>query len=222
MIRAFVLILLFCSSWAIGQTKNDLQRMKVLGSADTVIEYEYNVVSGKSEKGVLKARSVTVFDSSGFRLMYTTFGPAGEMLSKSVFNYDETGKLIDVRRYRGDGGLNVTTVYKYDKVGNETEESNTDASGKLFMTAKSRFDLNGNRIVYDRYDLYGHLFLRSNIKYDKRGNEVQEREFDSHESLQFVTTWQYKSYDKLGNWTERVMLKNDEPRTVTIREIKYR
>lgn len=216
------MMLLLWSVAATGQTKNDWKRMKLIGNVDTITETEYAALNGKSEKGALKSTSVTTFDAGGNRLFYITYGPSGEVLSRSVFNYDAMGVLIDVKRYRADGGLNVTTVYKHDKVGNEAEESNTDASGTLFMTAKSKYDLNGNRIVYDRYDLYGHLFLRSNLKYDKRGNEIQEREYDSHESLQFVTTWQYASFDKQGNWTERVMLKNDEPRTITVRAIKYR
>ncbi len=222
MMRAFILLLLCVPLLVMAQTKNDLQRMKVLGNADTITETEFAALNGKPEKGTLKSKSVIVFSEVGNRLSYFTYGLSGELLSKSVYHYDTNGALINVMRYRGDGGLNVTTVYQYDKVGNETGESNTDASGTLFMTAKSKYDLNGNRIVYDRYDLFGHLFLRSNFKYDKRGNEVQEREFDSHESLQFVTTWQYTAFDKRGNWIERVMLKNDEPRTVTVREIKYR
>ena len=220
--RKLIFVLLCYSSVVFGQTKNDLQRAKLVGNISMLTEKEYVAKDGKAERGELKSKSVSEYGAAGNKLSFVTYGPANELLSKSVFTYDSDGALVDVKRYRGDGGLNVTTVYTYDKVGNETAESNKDASGTVFMTAKSKFDLNGNRIVYDRYDLFGHLFLRSNFKYDKRGNEIQEREFDSHESLQFVTTWQYISFDKQGNWTERVMLKNDEPRTITVREITYR
>ncbi|GAA4467289.1 hypothetical protein GCM10023093_22900 [Nemorincola caseinilytica] len=205
-----------------AQVKNDLKRLKLRGDVKTVTEYEYAVPADSKEaiKGDLRSKSISKF-SNGYRTEFATYSPKGDLLSRSVYNYNDSGRLVDVKRYRGDGGLNVTTVYTYDKAGNETEESNYDPSGMLFMTGKSTYDLNGNRIVYNRYNQFGHLFLRSNIKYDKKGNEVQEREFDSHESLQFVTTYGYDGYDKQGNWLQRVTLKNDVPRTIIERELTY-
>lgn len=213
--------LVFISLCVAAQGKSDLVRQKLRGNVTLVTEFEYAVVPGskQAEKGELKTKSVCKYDAAGNRVEYTTYSAKGELLSRSVFTHTDTG--TEVKRYRGDGGLNVTTNYKYDRLGNESEENNFDPTGTLFMTAKSKYDLNGNRIVYDRHDQYGHLFLRSNVKFDKRGNEIQEREFDSHESLQFVTTYQYENYDKEGNWRRRIMLKNDEPRTITEREITY-
>jgi antitoxin component YwqK of YwqJK toxin-antitoxin module len=221
--RVVATILLLCAFFPLcaQQAKNDLRRQKLRGSVSMLTEYEYAAVPGSSttEKGELKTKSVWTYNNVGNCIKFETFSAAGKLMSQSVFVHADTG--TEVKRYRGDGGLNVTTNYKYDKAGNESQESNYDPTGTLFMTAKSKFDLNGNRIVYDRHDQYGHLFLRSNIRYDKRGNEIQEREFDSHESLQYTTTYEYQGYDKEGNWLKRVMLKNNEPRTITEREITY-
>jgi len=208
-----------------AQKKNDLQRNKLKGAVKEVIESEYEVrTDAKSaEKGKLKSRTVYRYNDAGNRIDFISYSEDSSVLSRSVYNYnDTTGALDDVKRYRGDGGLNVTTTYKFDAAGNESEEANTDPSGTLFMTGKSMYDLNGNRIRYDRFNQYGHLFLRSNIRYDKKGNEIQEKQYDSHESLQYLTTWEYSNYDKQGNWQYRVMLKNDEPRTITERKIIYR
>jgi hypothetical protein len=75
--------------------------------------------------------------------------------------------------------------------------------------------------VYDRYNQYGHLFLKSNIKYDKKGNEIEEREYDSHQALQFSTTHEYSKYDNHGNWQVRTTYKNKVPRTIVERELTY-
>ncbi len=222
----FTLILLLsivCSLHAGAQAKNDLKREKLMGEVKTVTENEYTVIPDAKEaiKDALKMKSVCKYNSDGNRTEFVTYSPAGEVLSRSVYTYNDSGLLVDVKRYRGDGGLNVRTTYKYDKLGNESEENDFDPSGTLFMTGKGKFDLNGNRIVYDRHDQTGHLFLKSNYKFDKKGNEIQEREYDSHASLQYTTTFEYGNYDKKGNWQWKATYKNDIPRSITEREIGY-
>ncbi len=221
-ILSFIL-LLFCFYPAMSQVKNDLKREKLKGGAKTVTELEYTVVPEAKEaiKDVLKMKSVCTYNADGNRTEFVTYSPEGAVQSRSVYAYNDSGILVNVKRYRADGGLNVTTTYKYDKLGNEAEENNYDPSGALFMTGKGRYDLNGNRITYDRHDGTGHLFLKSNLRYDKNGNPTQEREYDSHESLQFSTTYEYGNYDKSGNWLWRATYKNDKPRSITEREIAY-
>lgn len=218
-------ILLFAAigSAALAQVKTDLKRYKLKGSVRTVTEYEYTVVPEAKEalKDALRMKSVYKYNDNGNRTEFVTYSPDGTVMSRSVYNYNDSGRLIDVKRYRGDGGLNVTTTFVYDKLGNEAEENNYDPSGTLFMNGKGKYDLNGNRIVFDRFDAIGHLFLKSNIKYDRNGNELEEREYDSHASLQFSTTYEHGNYDKSGNWLWRAVYKNDNPRSVTEREIEY-
>lgn len=219
-----LLLVVSLVSFGVGaQVKNDLKRQKLKGEVKSVTEYEYSVLPDSKEaiKDTLKMKSVCRYNADGNRTEFTTYAPNGTVMSRSVFNYNDSGILIDVKRYRGDGGLNVTTTYVYDKAGNETEENNTDPSGTLFMKGKSKYDLNGNRIVYDRHDVTGHLFLKSNIKYDRKGNETEEREYDSHASLQFTTTFEHGNYDKKDNWLWKATYKNKVPRTVTEREIEY-
>jgi len=89
------------------------------------------------------------------------------------------------------------------------------------MKGSGKHDLKGNRITYDRFDMNGHLFLKSNFKYDKNGDPIEEREYDSHSSLQFTTTFEYSNYDKNGNWLNKIMYKNKKPRSIYEREIEY-
>ncbi len=214
---------LIYSSVALGQ-KTDWQRFKLKGEVASVTELEYAAQKlGKAvDKGELKSKTVYLYNDSGYRTGFTSYGADGVLTSRSEYNYNDSGRLVDVKRYRGDGGLNVTTTYKYDKLGNESEERNTDPSGLMFMSAKGKYDLNGNRIVYDRFDQFGHLFLKSNLRYDKNGNEIEEREYDSHESLQFKTSYEYSEYDSKGNWQRRVMYKNEVPKIIVERKLEYK
>lgn len=217
-----VLLGIAFSGHVVAQDMNDLKRNKLKGDITAVTELDYTV-TGKSrnpQKDSLKLKSVTSYDSTGNTIEFVTYSPDDKVLSRSVYEYDADGKFVEIKRYRGDGTHHVTTKYEFDWSGNIKEEKNFDPSGSLFMTAQSTYR-NGNRAVYDRYGPNGHLFLKSNYKFDKKGNEIEEREFDSHHGLKYTTTHKYSKYDKKGNWQQRVTYKNDEPRTITEREITY-
>jgi len=83
------------------------------------------------------------------------------------------------------------------------------------------FDGKGNRIVKDSYNEFGSLFLKRNSKFDDDGNEISAKEYDSHQSLKFTTTYDYDGNDASGNWLKRTTYKNDEPTATTQREIAY-
>ncbi len=223
--RIFTLTVLFISIsiCSFGQTpgshnkfKNDLQRQKIKGHVRSVTENEYN-----DHGDSLKARSVSKFDNKGNEVEFFTYAPSGSILSKTTFKYNDSDKLIEEVRYKADGTLNVKTTCKYDEKGNKTEEYNYDISGTMFMKVLGKFDGKGNRLVKDCYNEFGSLFLKCNSKFDDEGNEISSKEYDSHKGLKFTTTYDYENADKSGNWLRRTTYKNDDPASVTIREIEY-
>jgi YD repeat-containing protein len=199
-----------------NQFKNDLRRQKLKGNVVTVTENEYNALGDS-----LKLRSVSKYDDNGNEISFFTYSPSGAVLSKTTFKYNDSGKLVEELRYKGDGTLNVKTTCKYDERGNKIEEYNYDEGGMLFMKVACKFDGKGNRLVKDSYNEFGALFLKCNSKFDDDGNEVLAKEYDSHHGLKFTTTYEYDDVDKAGNWLRRTTYKNDDPATVTVREITY-
>jgi hypothetical protein len=213
----FILSLFTLHCVANAQVKSDLERQHLKGEVKKLIEKEYNG-SGDS----LMWKGVSTFNDTGNQVDFYTYSPEDVVLSKSIFNYnDSTGKLVDVKRFKADGSLNVKTTFKYDFKGNINEENNYDPQNVLFMTAKSRFDPKGNRMVKDCLNEFGILFLKTNYTYDKKGHDIEEKEYDSHHSLKFTTSYEYEDFDKEGNWRKRTTYKNDVPSSVTIREIEY-
>lgn len=200
-----------------NQFRNDLHRLKLKGKVKAVTENEYN---GKGDS--LKLKSVSKFDTSGNEVEFFTYSSTGVIQSKTVFRYNDSGKLQEEVRYKADGTMNVRTTCKYDEKGNKIEEYNYDGSGTMFMKIVSKYDSKGNRLTKDSFNEFGALFLKCNSKYDEDGNEVSSREYDSHKSLKFSTTYDYEDYDKAGNWLKRTTYKNDEPASVTVREVEYR
>ena len=199
-----------------SQFKNDLLRQKLKGRVTMVTELEYNA-TGDS----LIWKSVTRYDDKGNAAEFNTFSADGAILSKTNFKYNDSGKLIEENRFKADGSLNVKTTCKYDEKGNKIEEYNYDPAGVLFVKILSKFDGKGNRIVKDSYNEFGSLFLKCNSKFDDDGNEISAKEYDSHHGLKFSTTYEYENADGQGNWLKRTTYKNDNPISVTTREIKY-
>ena len=197
--------------------KNDLARQKLKGKIKSVTEKEYNA-SGDS----LMLRAIATYNETGNIVSFITYSPDGKTLSRTSFTYNDSGKLQEEKRFKADGTLNVRTTCIYDEKGNKTEEDNYDAGGTLFLKVINRYDGKGNRIIKDSYNEFGSLFLKCNSKFDEAGNEVLAKEFDSHQSLKYTTTFEYENEDNTGNWLKRTTLKNDNPATITEREIEYR
>ncbi len=199
-----------------NEFKNDLQRLKLKGNVKSVTEYEYN-----ASHDSWKWKSVTKFNDSGNIISFFTYSAIDTVLSKTTFEYNDTGKIIEETRFKGDGTFNVKTTYQYDIKGNKIEEDNYDVTGILFMKVLSKFDGKGNRIVKDSYNEFGILFLKCNSKFDDEGHEIEAKEYDSHHSLRFTTTYDYEHTDKAGNWLTRTTYKNDDPAIITDRKIEY-
>ncbi len=209
-----LLLLAFC---LIAQAKNDLTRQKIKGMAKTITEIEYNA-NGDS----LKYKTVARYNDTGNLIDYCTYSAKGTLLSRALFVYnDTTGVLIEERRYKADSSLIVKVAYVFDDMGNKTEEHNFDVSGKEFMKVLSKFDIKGNRSVKDSYNEFGILFLKANSKFDPQGHEISIKEYDSHHGLKFEIGYEYTASDANGNWIQRTTLKNEEPSSITKREIVY-
>ena len=200
-----------------NQFKNDLARQKLIGHIKSVTEKEYNA-TGDS----MKIKAVTLYNDTGNQVSFITYSPAGEVLSRTTFKYNDSGKLVEEKRFKADGALNVRTTCMYDAKGNKIEEDNFDGAGILFLKILNKYDGKGNRIVKDSYNEFGSLFLKCNSKFDDDGREISAKEFDSHHGLKYTTTFEYSEDDKQGNWLKRTTYKNDDPATVTEREIEYR
>jgi hypothetical protein len=221
-ILSFTLLLTIFSLYSLGQSttphpfKNDLKRQKLKGNVLTVTETDYNA-SGDS----MQLKSVTKYNDKGNKSEFFTYLPTGAILSKTTFTYNDSDKLVEENRYKADGSLNVRTTCRYDDRGNKTEEYNYDISGTMFLKILNKYDGKGNRIVKDSYNEFGALFLKCNSKFDDDGNEIIAKEFDSHKGLQFTITYDYENSDNNGNWQKRTTYKNDEPFSITLREITY-
>jgi hypothetical protein len=95
------------------------------------------------------------------------------------YKYDDSKRLIERKEYNNRGKL--SGIYTFTYKDNVMEEKWFGADGKLNSTKRRQLDKNGNNIKYEFW------------WYDDTDKEVE--------------TYDYKKFDRFGNWTERQVVK---------------
>ena len=115
----------------------------------------------------------------------------GKMFIKDVWKYDDSGNKVDRRRYNSNGSLNKDHEWKFDDVGNEIEHC-FYFDGETQSKTIYKFDVDGNVIEKKWYEK----------------SVIPEKSFSYYN-------------DRNGNWMKKIEFFNDEPNSITIREIEY-
>lgn len=114
---------------------------------------------------------------------------------------------------------NDTIFCELDKYGFVCLQKEKDAKGNIITTT---FKRNKNKIVIESVYSVNDL-VENTIKSDFDENNFEIRR--EHENLKYewkeTTTYKYKT-DEIGNWIERIAYIDNVPKSITIREIKYK
>lgn len=103
------------------------------------------------------------------------------------YRYDNSKRLIERKEYDNRGELR--SVYTFTYKDDWMEEKWFGADGKLNNTKRRQIDKNGNELKYEFW------------WYEQSDKEVE--------------TYEYKKFDRIGNWTERKVVKKITDRGLT-------
>lgn len=162
----------------------------------------------------------------------------------SAYIYDKKKNPVEYIHYDSDGNIKTRTVSKFGKQGNVTEEKVFDDKNLLKKTSK--FKYKKNKLVEGRsFDKDGNLLIRSVYSYDKKGNMQTMIMVDGKNNPISQGTYTYNKEgfiqtevlkrpgytdlileyiyvtDIQGNWTQRIMLSENEAFQITRRQIEY-
>lgn len=158
--------------------------------------------------------------------------------------YDKKGNPIEYIHYSSDGKIKTRSVSKFNKKGNMIEEKVFDEKNLLKKSSKFRYKK--TKLVEGKsFDSEGKLLIRSIYSYDKKGNMLSMTMVDGENNPISKGTYTYNKdgfvqtellkrpgytdllleyiyvVDVHGNWTQRIMLSENEAFQITRRQIEY-
>lgn len=238
-------ILNFDTSGNIIEKKSLYENGEIL----SIEKYNYNNENKIIEKnyvmGDISYLSKYIYDKNGNNIEETIY-TNGKIEIKNINKFDKNKNLIDHRLYNYEGVLKDKTLSKFNELNLEieTEEYSFNGTSCVFTNKKSNeYDENGNLIEQKYYDEKGNLEFIYKYVYDENNNEIEniftkdntikknKRTIDKfgnciegieyHNDIQknkFKNTF---SYDKKGNWTQRIHLNEDIVNSIVERKIEY-
>lgn len=149
------------------------------------------------------------------------FKPSGELKFRQITNYNDQGKLVEKVRFNLDGETLVRNLYLYNENGNRIEDLqylNSQENPSIKTTYK--YDMHGNKVEEYMYNPEGRLIAKWLSKYDEQNSLVEENYYYADGNLSAQEVYSYE-FDKKGNWIQQIVVSNDVPKYIVIREIRY-
>jgi hypothetical protein len=169
--------------------------------------------------GVLNSKETYKYNEIGKLIEIDVITGVDSILTKETYKYDIKGNLIE-RDGITDNNLHHTKeINKYDNKGNLVENDWISSDGSLVF--KWIFKYDNKKKLIERKNIYDkEILLRQTYKYDNNGNEIEKNLYDPRNNRHTMETFKYE-FDKMGNWIKRIDFKNDTPKFLIEREIKY-
>ena len=183
------------------------------------------------------------YDKKGTKLQSAVFFLVGHVLKDSVVYLYEKNRAVELVHYNDEQEI-VKRNHRKFKQGNIIEERILTPDNSVEQISKYIYK-KGRLIEGQVYSSDGKLTLSCRYKYDNKGNMLSTTLFDKDntytnkisyhynaEGFPIVEVKQRAGYttlqlnniyvtDQMGNWTQRIMLCEDEAFKITKREIEY-
>lgn len=228
---------------------NDLSKLGLKGRVSRTKETQYNAIAKfgevrKADRSESGGVAELFFNEFGNKTKELT-----DNLGKyeTTYKYDEKNVLIESTSISSLGSY--TSKYEYSDSGKLAEENQYySEDGGLFSKEKFKYDEKSNLIEIDSYDGKGDLTMKNLFKYNEKKQIVEELREDSGMKMKFVYKYNVKnnvseedyflemkilskesnknrkfdySYDKNGNWVNKVIYENGQLKFLVEREIEY-
>jgi len=193
----------------------------------------------------LYLKYVYSYDEHGNISIRTGFTLDEILSEKYIYSYDEENVNTEINCF--DSNEELQRTYKFLRNSNKIEEKLFNSEGELLQTKLCIFDSAGKQIEENLYNTEGLSERKYACKYDAAGNKIEETlcnygvliytitalfdeaglriedtktEYKPDGTIQTTITSKY-TYDDQNNWIKKIIIKNEIPRFVLERKIKY-
>lgn len=144
----------------------------------------------------------------------------GKILIKAIYEHNKKGRQIVAKWDYPNGSCFGKTVYKYNDKGKLIEESWYLPNGNLNEKTTYKYDNDGNKLEHKAFKKNGNLIYKFTYEYNNQGNKIEENIYNSDGDWEESITYKYE-FDKRGNWTKKLAIKNEKPVSITERLYQY-
>ena len=242
--HSYLFLALLCAVACSGNKFNDIPEIKYGGLNGKVVStrdsrYDVEDKFGEIVPDELEEVVVTVYDSDGHQIKYTSYDSDGDLQYRLTDIYEKGLLKKEVYEYGWNDSKTEYVVAERRK--NYLKLNQTDANGdsiiEIFYDGlhSCNKDEDGDVIFESFYDKKGHLTEQKSYNYagevtyhikqefDKKGNLVKSIKYYSSHGDPEVTTYTYQEFDKKGNWiTQYIQDEDGDVTGIVKREITYR
>lgn len=198
-----------------------------LSKLRSVIKYKYDSLGYITECFDSGSNGITkyMWDSLGKVIKVENYR-IGDTTSKTTFinSYDNKDRIVETKEYFK-GLLRSQESFSYDSSGNVIKDTKFNSLTPEKQWNIYKYDAK-NRLIEDsekEVDKEADRWNRESItRYDTNGNETMSILYNANGEIQSKYIWDYKEYDKPGNWTKRIVTdSNNVPKYTEYRKIEY-
>lgn len=184
------------------------------------------------------SKTISMFNPEGRTEAIYILNGEGEPLSSSKYVYGDKGDIKEIEVFGSDKKLQETKAYVYDDSNFLTGIDITAANGVMIEKYVITNDKKGNPTQQICYDAVDNMLSKTVYKRDRSGKITsictyngggqllmtesfnQQGDEISWEGEGREETYSY-TYDHYGNWSEKTLFENGEPKFLTERQIQY-
>jgi len=178
------------------------------------------------QNGKVFHKSICYLDEKGQQKYEINYNLEDDLEEKYIYFYNELGQQSKILKYNEQGNLYGESSFDYDENQNRIRDKHTHFSNSIFNNERIYiFDSQNNLIEKRYYGALETLERKENYVYDI-DNLLTEKvtEFTGGDSPEYYS-YQYISFDAVGNYTKRLVFNNKEktgtPKRTEIWEIAY-
>ena len=182
---------------------------------DITEENEYN------SNGSLILRKTFKHNTKGYKIEENNYNTHyGNLYLIIRYIYDIKGNKIEENTYNEHNFLVGKETFKYNINGDKIEEKSYYSNNRFKSKKTLKYDIKRNKIEVKNYHSDGKLKSKITFKYNANNHRIEEKKYNSKAFMKELSSWKYE-YDKKGNWTKIIYLRNNIEKIIYEREIEF-
>lgn len=217
-----IMLVMLATTGCSSNKKNDLTSENIKGNVKTIEQTTYKaqfVDSVATKMDTVLLLSKAEFDNKGFKTNFSEYEGDGRVKAEYKFKYNKNGQRIESLMFNENGEPIGKLVHSYDGKEN-TQTDNFNADGEFLFRYTYPKDVEEGTLQTIVSDKNGEMTYKYVLTLDDKGNHKTMIIYDENGDAYSNSTFDYQ-FDHNDNWILMTEIMDNNPRSITLREIVY-